>query len=109
MTADRIEFHLYLWARWMHDGLSSHLRYRRTASSGMGKSGSSDFDTMVESADHHCAEATDGCIESLPPAAKAAVYASHLDGPWPDGLPLYVFYRAAILDIGRRLDRLGIA
>jgi len=109
MTEDRLQFHLYLWACSTHQGTASHLHYRSAASGGMGRSGSCDFDTMVEASDRHCAEATDGCIESLPPAAKAAVYASHLDGPWPDGIPLYLFYRAAILDIGRRLDRLGIA
>jgi hypothetical protein len=109
MTEDRMQFHLWNWSRWMHAGASSHLRYRHTASGGMGRSGSTDFADMVDSSDRHCAEATDGCIESLPPAAKAAVYASHLDGPWPTDIPLHIFYRCAVVDIGRRLDRLGIA
>lgn len=110
MTEDRLDWHLWNWGNWMHGGKSSHLHYRDSASSGMGKSHGSQFDEMVEDADARCAEATDGCIESLSPKGKAAIYAHHLGGPWFDeGPSLAVFYRAACINIARRLDRMGIA
>ena len=94
----------------MHGGLSRHLQHRNSASSGMGRSHTSDFDTMADEADVRCAEATDACIESLSANGKAAIYAHCLGGPWMLPSPsLAVFYRGAAMSIARRLDRMGIS
>lgn len=110
MTEDRGEWHVWNWANHMHGKGSSHLEHRNSASSGIGQSHGTEFDTMVEDADKRCADATDACIDSLSPNGKASVYARHLGGPWmlPSG-QLGIFYRSAVINIARRLDRMGIA
>lgn len=111
MTEDRVAWHLWNWAEHMRGKGSAHMRHRNSASSGIGNSGCSDFDTMVAYEDFRCAEATDACIDSLSASGRDAVYAKHLGGPWlnhPEA-QLGVFYHSAAMNIGRRLDRMGIA
>lgn len=108
MIFDRIEEHLWRWARWMYAGKTMHLRHRSKAAGGFADA-SSDFDTMVEAADIRCAEATDAAIDELPPTQRAAVHAKWLETNWslPDEV-LGAYYRVAVEAIGRGLDKRGI-
>lgn len=109
MTPERVEWHLWNWANWMHGGLSSHLQDRHSASSGIGKSGSSDFDQMVGAEDARCAKATDRAIDDLPEYEKSAVYTRQLYQRWGHPLPaLPIYYAQALEIVGRKLDRAGI-
>jgi hypothetical protein len=74
----RIEWHLGNWASWMRGAGRPNLWYPSRASGGMGKSGSSDFDSMVASADSHCAAAVDAIVDGLTPRERCAVHNRHL-------------------------------
>lgn len=109
MTDDRVDWHLWNWAIHMRRGTSNHLKHRNAASSGIGRSGSEDFDQMVDSADKRCAEATGTAIDDLPKNDRCAVYATHLEQPCDlPPVAVAIYYRAACIEIGRKLDRVGI-
>lgn len=109
MTADRAEWHLWNWANWMHGGLSGHLRIAPSSSSAA-QVDNADFDRMVTEADDRCAKATDSAIDGLTPTEKAAVYAKHLRGQWAASQTvLDAYYTLARLQVGRTLERKGIA
>lgn len=107
MTGERLDWMLWNWERWMHR--SSHrLGYKPTASGGMGRSGSDDFDEMVDRADSRCAQAVDALVEGLTPAQHAAVYHKHLAAAFRVRGDLDALYRDACEAIRRGLVRRGI-
>lgn len=112
MNDDRVDWHLWNWANFQRRPAdASHLQHRKKASSGIGRTNSQTFDDMCDAADARCADATNVAIEDLPKWDKAAVKHHHLENyPAPD-LPtqaIALYYRAACIEIGRKLDRAGI-
>jgi hypothetical protein len=107
MDPDRVAFHLYVWSKWMHAEFSSHLQYRRAAS-GMGFSGSCDFDDMCESADRCCAAATDAVIDALPHSERDAIHVRHLGARWRYFDPIESAYASACVAIGKGLTKRGV-
>jgi hypothetical protein len=107
MTGERLDWMLWNWGRWMHRP-TGRLGFSPHASGGMGRSGSDDFDEMVDRADVRCAQAVDALVESLPQAQHAAVYHKHLAAVFRTRGDLDKLYAEACETIRRGLVRRGI-
>lgn len=107
MSDVRCDWHLDNWAAWMSER-GTRLGFPSRASGRMGKSSSTDFDTMVRSADVRCAVAVDALVDGLPPIQRASVYAMKLAERWPYAVPLEDVFTAALQVIARALTRRGI-
>jgi hypothetical protein len=113
LTEDRVEWHLWNWARWYYASREKGTGYASRASGGFenyttSRSGK-DWETEYDEICKRQADATDAIIDGLQPTYKAAIYAKHLEGAW--ALPeasLALYYRAAVPLIGRGLDRRGV-
>jgi hypothetical protein len=107
MSVQRCEWHLDNWAEWMAERFNK-LGYPSRASGRMGKSHTTDFDSMVRSADVRCALAIDALIDDLPETQRAAVYSIKLAEPWQTGLPLERLYDIAVRTLAGQLSHRGI-
>lgn len=112
MTDDRLQWHLDNWASWhMARGQSLGGGYPTRASGGVRSIASQDFDTMVEAADIHCAEAVEAILDGCTVVQRCAVHHFHLGAvfrfPRP-GLGAEIAYRAAREAVRAGLVRRGI-
>jgi hypothetical protein len=102
---DRCDWHLANWATWMRvSGLALWFPSRALA---IGKSGSSDFDAMVATADTRCAVAVDAIIDGLPLPERLAVYHIHLAAVWRLRF-LDAYYASAKDHVAEGLTKRGI-
>jgi hypothetical protein len=107
MSTERADWHVDNWAQWMH-GRGTGLGYPSRASGRMGKSGSTDFDQMVASADVRCAVAVDALIDGMTWTQRKAIYSVKLGNQWTSPLPLDDVYQQALSDLAAALTRRGI-
>lgn len=77
MSLGRVHWMLDNWAAF--ERLRLPLNGYPSRASGMGVSGSTDFDAMCANADRRCAEAVDAVVKGLPRAMQQALYAYHVD------------------------------
>jgi hypothetical protein len=108
MSVERCEWHLDNWAEWMGRRQSLAYGWPSRASGLIGKSNSTDFDTMVHAADVRCAVAVDVLVDDLPPSQRAAIYAVKLATDWDFRWPLQEVYEMALGNIARALGQRGI-
>ena len=78
MTDERLLWHLENWAEWQRRGNHYGTGYASRASGGIGRSGNTDFEAMVATADARCALAVDTILDGLPPAERSSVHHYHL-------------------------------
>lgn len=109
MTDDRVEWHLWNWARLHRLSRESGEGYPSRASIGDNYTSGFDFDREWDTVCKRLAEATDATIDDLQHVFREAIYAHDLGGPWPyPDVALGIHYRAAVPLIGRGLDKRGI-
>ena len=72
-TADRVEWHLDNWRRWMRSGQEVE-GYARAAMGCSDGGTSKGFDEMVESEDRRCAKIVDAILTNLPAPHRMAIY-----------------------------------
>lgn len=107
MTDDRIDWHLWNWARW-HRQAGERVGYSSRAS-GFSRTGLRDFDAMVATVDSDCAGAVEAVLDGVSVSERCAVHHFHLDAVYRfPRIPLADTYNAARAAIGRGLDRRGI-
>jgi hypothetical protein len=109
-TSERVDWHLWNWARWMRSGqeVQGHARESQGLSSGGTSKG---FDEMVETEDRRCAKAVNAILDNLPPTDRIAIYIEQRVMK-----PVFTFtrktYQRALSDgkaaLGRELNRRGI-
>lgn len=72
-TPDRIDFHLWNWARWMRSGQEVDGFPGRAGVCSSGGTSKS-FDEMAESEDQRCAKVVNVILDNLPPAQRISIY-----------------------------------
>lgn len=106
MTEDRLSWHLDNWAQWMGKRASTNGYPSRSMV--IGKSNSSDFDTMVANADIRCAVAVDTIVDDLSARERAAVYHRHLAAVWRIRGDMEECYEDARMTLRIGLNKRGI-
>lgn len=109
MNTDRIEWHLWNWARWQYRGALVN-GYASRASGGFRSGALREFDALVIEADNACALAVDAILNGCDMAERCAVHHLHLGAVYrfADLFPLLDAYQRARLAIGRGLDARGV-
>ena len=110
MSQERLEWHLHNWTQYMFRrvGTFRALWYPGRASSGIGRSSSSDFDQMVEHADARCARVTYAIINDLPRPQCLAIHHKHLGSVYRVRYDLDKAYAEGCVAVGRELTKRGI-
>lgn len=104
---DRLDWHLRNWVAWQRRG-GLNIWYSSRASGGMGKSGSSDFDSMCANADNRSAMAVDTILDDLPGRERMAVYNEWLATVFRFEGDAIALYDAAVQKLERGLIARGI-
>lgn len=100
---DRVEWHLWNWARYMRTGGYAGLSISGRASGGIGISHSADFDQLADLADRSSARACDAVIRDLKPLEQKAIRCAYLGEDWtrPE-------HEGAVLVVAKESVRLGL-
>jgi hypothetical protein len=101
---DRVDFHLFNWARYMRTGSYAGLSLPGRACAGMGISHSADFDQLADQSDRVAARAVDAIIRDLKPLEAKAIRCSYLGEEWTSKLQ-----EAAVLVVAKESVRAGLA
>jgi hypothetical protein len=112
MDPDRVLWHLDNWAEWQATRRGDYGRgYPSRASGGMGQVQSRDFESMVATADAHCAAAVEAILESCTVVERCSVHHFHLGAVFRFpriGRGAELAYEHAREKIGRALLQRGI-
>lgn len=100
---ERVEFHLYNWARWMRSGSYAGLGMPGRACAGMGISHSADFDQLADIADRTAAKACDAVIRNLKPLEQKAIRCAYLGEEWTS-----VLQEGAVLVVAKEALKMGL-
>lgn len=103
---DRVDFHLFNWARWMRSGGTAILGIPGRACAGMGISHSADFDQLADQSDRVAAKAVDAVIRDLKPLEAKAIRCSYLGEDWTakeqEGAVLVIAKESVRMGLNRR-------
>jgi hypothetical protein len=100
---DRVEWHLYNWARFMRTGSYDILGMPGRACGGMGISHSADFDQLADQADRAAARTCDAVIRDLKPLEQKAIRCAYLGEMWESPLQ-----EGAVLVVAKEAMRIGL-
>jgi hypothetical protein len=100
---DRVEWHLYNWARYMRTGGYAGLSLPGRASGQIGISHAADFDQLADNADRIAAKTCDSVIRDLKPLEQKAIRCGYLGEDWT-----HVLNEAAVLVVAKEGVRLGL-
>jgi hypothetical protein len=79
MSDERLDWHVWNWARWHRARGRRQGDHQGRASGGIGKSGSSDFDAMVAAEDTRSAYAVEAIVNDLPAPQSNALHHVQLE------------------------------